>query len=177
MKRKTKNSERNLGWIMITAGWILALGLLTIFFNNILERQNNPKQQINLSKITGKKELVLERNRLGHYTASGTINGKPVTFLLDTGATLVSVPANQGPALGLIPGAYGKAITANGEIETRLTTIETLTIGPFKLNKVRAAINPGMNDNQVLLGMSALKQLEFTQSGKTLILHSPKSNQ
>lgn len=165
-----------LGWGMITAAWLLVLSLLYIFFDQWMERQNNPNRDLNLYSTTGAHELVLKRNRSGHYVAPGTINGKPVTFMLDTGATLVSVPAHQGATLGLKPGAYGKSQTANGIVDIRFTKIESLTLGPFHLREVRAALNPGMNnDNQVLLGMSVLKHLEFTQSGRNLILrpHTP----
>jgi aspartyl protease family protein len=155
---------------MITAAWLLVLGLLYVFFDQWMERQNNPNRDLNLYSIAGAHELVLKRNRSGHYVAPGTINRKPVTFMLDTGATLVSVPAHQGPALGLRPGAYGKSQTANGIVDIRLTTIESLTLGPFQLREVQAALNPGQNDHPILLGMSVLKNLEFTQSGRNLIL-------
>jgi len=60
-------------------------------------------------------------------------------------------------------------------VAIRLTTIDHLTLGPFQLRGVRAALSPGREEDQVLLGMSVLKQLEFTQRGNTLILrpHRP----
>ena len=116
---------------MITAAWLLVLSLLYVLFDQWMERQNNPNRDLALHRTAGTHELILKRNRSGHYVAPGTINGKPVTFMLDTGATLVSVPAHQGPALGLKPGAYGKSQTANGIVDIRFTKIESLTLGPF----------------------------------------------
>ena len=164
------DSSSKLGWGMITLAWLLFMSLLYVFFDQLLERRDHPNQQVEIRGSTGATELVLRRDPSGHYLASGAINDRPVLFILDTGATLVSVPAHRASALGLVPGAHGSSQTANGEVEIRLTTIETLSLGPFRLRKVRAALNPGQNDDRILLGMSALKHLSFTQSGKTLIL-------
>jgi len=97
---------------------------------------------------------VLKRSRDGHYVFPGTINGRPVSFLLDTGATLVSVPAHLAGTLGLKPGAYQQSVTANGTVATRATRVEALAFGPFDLRDVPASLNPGMAGDQVLLGMS-----------------------
>jgi len=56
--------------------------------------------------------VVLKRSHDGHYIFPGTINGRPVSFLLDTGATLVSVPAHRAEELGLAAGAHQQSVTA-----------------------------------------------------------------
>lgn len=162
--------QRRLGCGMIAAAWLLGLGLLYVFFADQLDRQYNPNRNLELRVARDAPELVLRRNRMGHYVAPGAINGQPVTFLLDTGATVVSVPAHLGPALGLVPGARQRVMTANGEVIARATRIEELGLGPFRMRGVRAHLNPGMGGDQVLLGMSVLRQLEFTQRGDTLTL-------
>jgi aspartyl protease family protein len=162
--------QRRLGRGMIVAAWVLALGLLYVFFADQLDRQHNPNRNLDLRASQEATELVLRRNRMGHYVAPGLINGQPVTFLLDTGATVVSVPAHLGPTLGLVPGARQRVMTANGEVLARATRIGELGLGPFRMREVRAHLNPGMGGDQVLLGMSVLRQLEFTQRGDTLTL-------
>jgi aspartyl protease family protein len=147
---------------------LLVLGLFYLYFENSLQARTHPNRAL---QIAPGSELVLKRSHDGHYVFPGTINGEPVTFLLDTGATLVSVPAHLGDELGLEPGARQQAITANGTVTTRATRIDTLAFGPFEIRAVPASLNPGMTDSQVLLGMSVLKHLEFTQRGDTLILH------
>jgi len=112
----------------------------------------------------------LQRNRFNHYVASGLINNTPVVFLLDTGATDVAVPAGLAERLGLKAGVARNAITANGIVQVYDTRIESLQLGSIQLENVRASINPGMSGNEILLGMSALKDLEFSQSGSTLTL-------
>lgn len=148
---------------------LLVLGMFYLYFENSLQARNNPNQQL---QIAPGSELVLKRSRDGHYVFPGAINGQPVTFLLDTGATLVSVPAHLASDLGLKAGAHQRSITANGTVATRATRIDALAFGPFELRGVHASLNPGMADDQVLLGMSVLKHLEFSQRGDTLILRA-----
>ena len=148
---------------------LLVLGMFYLYFENSLQARNNPNRQLQVAPGT---ELVLKRSGDGHYIFPGTINGQQVTFLLDTGATLVSVPAHLASKLGLEAGAYQQSITANGTITTRATRVESLAFGPFNVRGVRASLNPGMGGDQVLLGMSVLKHLEFTQRGDTLMLRA-----
>lgn len=148
---------------------LLVLGMFYLYFENSLQARDNPNRQLQVAPGT---ELVLKRSGNGHYIFPGTINGQPVTFLLDTGATLVSVPAHLAGKLGLEAGAYQQSITANGAVATRATRVESLAFGPFNVRGVPASLNPGMGGDQVLLGMSVLKHLEFTQRGDSLILRS-----
>ena len=161
-------TQRRLGRGMIILAWLVAISLLWVFFDDVLDRRENPNR--NLMIQPGVAELVLKRNRAGHYVAPGTINGQKVMFLLDTGATQVSVPAHLGPALGLSPGAPMQVMTANGAVTVRATVIDELGLGPFRIQNVRSHLNPGFRDDQVLLGMSVLRHLEFTQRGDTLTL-------
>ena len=92
--------------------------------------------------------------------------------MLDTGATNVSIPSALGPSLGLTPGRQAWVQTANGRLRVAQTSIDELQIGGIVLRNVSAHLNPGMMGNEILLGMSALKQVEFAQRGEQLILRS-----
>ena len=153
---------------MIVLAWLAALGLLWLGFDGWLERAHNPNR--NLVVEEGARELVLQRNRAGHYVAPGTINGQAVTFLVDTGATQVSVPAHLGETLGLAAGTPQRVSTANGLVTVRATRIDELGLGPFRIANVPGHLNPGYRGDEILLGMSVLSQLEFTQRGGTLVL-------
>jgi len=155
---------------MILAGWILALTLLTVYFNQWLDKRQNPNAQPLATSGNGVNEVVLERNYQHHYVASGAINGVAVTFMVDTGATTVSVPEHLAEKLQLKPGAPQMTTTANGLVETRATRIDELRLGTITLRDVRASINPGMRDDEILLGMSALKNIEFTHRNGVLTL-------
>ena len=76
-------------WVMAI---VCALGLLTLVFDQQLERQMNPNMEPESIRTASGTEVRLQQNRLGHYVTGGYINGVPVQFFLDTGATSVSVP-------------------------------------------------------------------------------------
>lgn len=166
-----KNPHRRLGMGMTIAMWVVVLGLMTLFFQSWQEKQHNPNQQLAYTEdMGGVRELALQRNRFGHYVASGTINNRPVVFLLDTGASDIAVPGRLAEQLGLERGRAQLYQTANGTITVYATTLARVELGGIVLRQVRASINPNMQDNEVLLGMSFLKHLEFTQRGDTLTL-------
>lgn len=166
---KPDNSS-TIGQGMIYLAWILLLILLTFGFNKYLEQQNNPNQQISAELHNNIAEVRLKQNRYGHYVVNGQINNTPVTFLLDTGATLISIPENIANKLNLEKGYPSQSRTANGTITVYRTRLNTVGIGPIKLNNIRATINPNMSGDEILLGMSFMKHLEMTQKGNELVL-------
>lgn len=163
---------QRMGKTMIALAFIMALGLLTFFFNSVLEQRSNPNQNLETryDEEQGYKEVVLKQNRGSHYVASGAINGYPVTFLLDTGATWVSIPERVANRIGLEKGVPMLASTANGTITTYRTDVERVALADIELKHIRASINPHMDGEEVLLGMSFLRELSFTQQGNRLIL-------
>jgi aspartyl protease family protein len=162
------SNPSGIGRGMTFVAWIIVLGLMTLFFSRVLERQHNPNQRVASQTGSDAGSVVLQRNRQGHYIATALINGQPTEVMLDTGATRVSIPEQLADALGLQRGRAGQSSTANGMITTYATTLDSVQLGDITLHNVRASINP--NGEDVLLGMSFLKQLEFTQRGDTLIL-------
>jgi aspartyl protease family protein len=161
---------RSMGRGMYSIAWLLAIGLLTLFFSDFEQRKVNPNQNPNSQSNNGITEVILKQNRQGHYVTNGSINGKDVIFLVDTGATDVSIPLHIADKLGLQKGQVVKMNTANGTVKGYESWIEELRVGEIKLNNIDANINPGMTDNFILLGMSALKDLEFTQRDNKLTL-------
>ena len=167
----TDKTTRKLGAGMVVAMWVIVLGLLTMFFQSREEKQYNPNQAVSTDfLLEGVRELVLERNRWGHYVANGEINGQEVTFMLDTGATDVSIPLSVADKLGLEKGRALIYQTANGPAKVYASILDQVSLGAISLNNIRASINPNMHQQEVLLGMSFLKHLEFTQRGNTLSL-------
>lgn len=157
---------------MIALAWIAGLGLLVTVLDDQLERQYNPNREPQSEFTSQGVEVRLKRNRMGHYVSAGTINGQPVVFMLDTGATNVSIPFHMADTLGLRPGLRYSVSTANGAVQVAQTDVAQLSLGNITLNNIDAHLNPGLQGNEILLGMSALKQLEFTQQGEWLILRS-----
>ena len=170
----TGTEPKQLGKGMIVAAWLLLLALLTWFFNEQLDRQHNPNRQVmSATSPDGQPQVELERNRFGHYVATGLINSQPVVFMLDTGATDVSVPLPVAEKLGLSKGQPMLYQTANGTIRAWQTVIDEIRLGQLRVGPVQASINPGSQGDEILLGMSFLKQLDFNQQGNTLTLKYP----
>ncbi len=168
----TDHATPRLGKVMTYACWLVLLGLLTLFFQQWLDRAYKPNR--NLTAIAdAPRAVVLKRSRNTHYVAPGTINGEPVEFLLDTGATLVSVPEAIAERLKLRRGPAFETSTANGTVTMYATLIAEITLGNIVKREVRASINPHMHEDTVLLGMSFMKDLELTQRGDELTLRDP----
>ncbi|WP_027857264.1 retropepsin-like aspartic protease family protein [Marinobacterium jannaschii] len=156
------------GRYMFYAFWITLLAVLTIAFNNWHADRLNPNAQLS---TTGEgREVVLKRNSYGHYVVSGSINGQPVTFLLDTGATAISIPAAVADRLQLDGHGYSRVNTANGTISVENISLDSVAIGPIRLRNIRANINPHMHGDTVLLGMSFMRHLEMIQRDGKLTL-------
>lgn len=165
------NRTRGLGRGMLLIAWVLAIGLLTLFFTDVLERQYNPNRRVaGVVDAEGVREAVLQRNNRGHYVATGRINGVPVDFLLDTGATDVAVPESLADRLGLRRQGGGFSNTANGLVAVWHTRLDRVELGPIRIKDVSASILPSMEGEGVLLGMSFLKRLEMIQRGDRLTL-------
>jgi aspartyl protease family protein len=164
------NSPRKMGLTMIMLAWGVLFVLLALFFDDWLGVRENPNQSPTSLSRGGQIEVVLLPNRQHHYLVNGSINKHPVVFLLDTGATDVVIPHQLAQKIGLQRGAKQYATTANGTVSVFRTRVNTLRIGEITLNNVKASINPGMDDSVVLLGMSALRMVEFAQRGDMLIL-------
>lgn len=162
---------KNIGKGMLVASFSLGLIGLTFLFDGLLDKQVNPNQDPFSSETnSGIREVILRRNRQGHYVSGGEINGLPVTFLLDTGATVVAVPLAIASEAGLNRGFATQASTANGVITVYSTRIDELSFGNITLNNISASITPSMGGDTILLGMSALNKVEFSQQGSTLTL-------
>lgn len=159
---------------MLVLAWIAGLALATRYFGVWEDRQRNPNQAPQSIHGDGYVELRLASSRQGHYLLNGQINGQGVTFLLDTGATQVAVPEALAARLALERGADHPEHGQRPRHGWR-TRLDQLQLGDIRLSGIAALIAPGMDGDEVLLGMSALKQLEFTQRDGTLVLRQNTS--
>ncbi len=109
----------------------------------------------------------------GTYTVTGSINGLPVTFLVDTGASKVAMNAVQAKRLGIDYRVVGKpsmAATASGVVRTFEVVLDRVKVGEIELQGVEAGVIDGPHPREVLLGMTFLERLDMTRTGKALEL-------
>lgn len=107
------------------------------------------------------------------YVVVGSINGYPVDFIVDTGATLVSMSGRQAKRLGIdfrVTGRRGRSSTASGVVEIFTVTLDRVKVGDIELRNVRGAVHDGDFPPATLLGMSFLSRLNMRQDGQVLEL-------
>ena len=107
------------------------------------------------------------------YVVTGSINGFPVDFIVDTGATLVSLSGREAKRLGIdyrVVGTPGHSYTASGIAKIYLVDLDRVKIGEIELRNVQGAVHDGDFPPATLLGMSFLGRLEMRQDGQVLEL-------
>lgn len=120
---------------------------------------------------SGPATAVLTADGQGHFLTTGTINGAPVRFLVDTGASMVSLGAADARRLGIdaSKGLQGVAQTANGQALVHRVKLDTVKVGGIVLNNVDALVH--QSDLPIaLLGMSFLNRMEMQRDGETMTL-------
>jgi aspartyl protease family protein len=167
------DSNQKLGHTFTWLGWIGGFALLALLFQQVIDDQVNPNRNVDSFVADGFQQIELQRNRQGHYLLDGSINGKSVTFLVDTGATTTSLPAALGDRLGLERGYAFDVSTANGRARAYGTRLDSVRLGDIEFQRVNASLIPGFDGNEVLLGMNILKHLELIQRGDTLVIRTP----
>jgi aspartyl protease family protein len=161
-------------FLYFAAFWVVLLAVVAYLIGIWDSRKDNPNQQLVSHTHGSLTEIELQANRQGHYLANGTINNQNVTFILDTGATTVSVSESLAQRAGLTRGQSSLALTAAGTVNVWRTTIQELRLGDITFNNVHGTIKPAMDPDMVLLGMSVLGQLDFSQQSGVLTLSQEK---
>ena len=119
----------------------------------------------------GGRQIVLSAESGGHFFSSGNINGKTVRFLVDTGATNVSMSQDDADRIGLDykNGQRGMSRTANGVVPVYRTTLTSVRVGDVVVYNVDATIVPGQIGH-VLLGNSFLTRFQMRRENDKLTL-------
>lgn len=151
-------------WGLIFVGTIAAIGLW-----GDISRDISPRQSVSQAG-----EITVPQAPDGHYYITLDVNGVPVDFVVDTGATMMVLTQTDARRVGLNPDDLrylGRANTANGVVSTADVRLDTVTLGPFTDRAVRASVNGGEMEGS-LLGMSYLdvySTMSFSGGELTLI--------
>ena len=115
---------------------------------------------------------TLYANNDGHFLGNGFINGAPIQFLVDTGATTVAMRAREARRLGLNyqGGEVGLASTAAGNVKAYRISLNTVKVGAIVLHQVEAMVVDGDSPPVVLLGMTVLNRVQMDRDGMVMKL-------
>lgn len=115
----------------------------------------------------------ISANPQGMYFTQGSINNKPMAFIVDTGATMVSMNEDHAKQLGLNAKRDGQAIrikTASAVVKGYKVKLKTVKVGEIQIRDVDATVLMSKQPDTILLGMSFLKNLRVNHSGSVMTL-------
>ncbi|MDQ2091257.1 retropepsin-like aspartic protease family protein [Marimonas arenosa] len=159
-----KLTQQALAWGLIFAGALAVVALKDDIMGAIA-----PKQAV----FANEGRIELPRAPDGHYYLTAEVNGAPVRFTVDTGASEIVLSLSDAQSAGIDTNnlAYvGRAFTANGEVRTAPVRLDSFAVGPIRDIGIRAYVNEGAMDGS-LLGMSYLQRysrIEITDGALTL---------
>lgn len=121
--------------------------------------------------VTG--DITIPRARDGHFYVTGLVAHQPVVFLVDTGASLVTVSAEFADAAGLGPGRPTRFNTANGVIDGRIVPDIPVSIGGASISGIQVAVGlVGAGRDKALLGQSFLSKFRITLTRDAMVLQA-----
>ena len=177
--RPSRPAARAGGWILPALFWT---GLIVLGTAAASWWLGSPRGSKAFEVIDG-DVLELRLGRGGHYEVGGAVAAVPVRFIVDTGASLTSIPQALGERIGISacpavgfdlsrddePGCCRPEVfrTANGSVEACVARVPSVRFGAFELRNPRVAVMPGM-DGQALLGMDVLRHFSLSQEGGRL---------
>lgn len=137
----------------------------------LLRRGMHYRSAASAAASSGRQSITLAADSRGHFFSDGAVNGIPVRFIVDTGATVVALPASEALRLGLDYRKGERALTntAGGPVEAFRLQLDRVRLGDIELSGVDAVvIERGLN--VTLLGMSFLNRLEMKREGQSMTL-------
>lgn len=116
--------------------------------------------------------VTLTADSSGHFITEGSINGATVKFIIDTGATMISLNSSEARRIGLnyLKGQRGVVSTANGPVPVYKVTLDNVKIGDISLNNVDALVQEGEHLPMALMGMSFLNRVDMKREGSEMTL-------
>jgi aspartyl protease family protein len=119
-----------------------------------------------------RESTVLTADVRGHFYVDGQINGRPARFVVDTGATLISIPAGEARRLSIDyqKGQKAQMRTANGNAPGYLVKLDTVSVGGIAIYGVDAVVIEGNGLSSTLLGMSFLNRMNMKREGDVMTL-------
>lgn len=121
-----------------------------------------------------RRTAAVQVNRKGQYITTGSINGRPVRFLIDTGANILAMSSVSARSLGIdtSTGRRMRGTTASGTIESTEVYLGVVQVGDIVVENVQAVVIDGGYPTEILLGMSFLKNVKIEENAGLMLLTS-----
>jgi aspartyl protease family protein len=152
-------------WHVQWPAFVLALAGVVFFAADRLTRTPTVVH----SQAGGRAQLEIPAARDGHYYLKGEIHGEPLEFMVDTGATYVSVSREFAKAARLPKGIPGYFATANGSAEGEILKGHDVVVEGIRVSGLTIAVAP-LGGKVGLLGQNFLRQFEVSQAGGVMRL-------
>lgn len=151
------------GTVGILAFWLVVMAVLYFAMQHTLE----PKG----ATVTAEGAVVIPRHHDGHFRVAGSVNGVPVMFLVDTGASLVGVTDTLARQAGLQGGDPITFQTANGLREGRVVASDSVTVRSLAVSGLRVGTGyTGRSDDDALLGQNFLRHFDVEMGRDRMVL-------
>ena len=156
---------RKWGHVGVLAFWLVVMGVVYLALDHTMK----PKAAV----VTASGELIIPRARDGHFYVEGKVNGRSITFMVDTGASTVVVSEAFASQAGLQGGEPTTFRTANGTMPGRTLRGIDVSAGPFSVSSVRVGVGlVGGPTDHGLLGQNFLGKFTMRISDKELVLRA-----
>jgi iron donor protein CyaY len=127
-----------------------------------------PEADLPAPTFTGDGNMEVRRQANGHFYLPGTIENVPVTFMVDTGASVTSISSDIARQAGIRNCKEVQFQTANGEATGCIALVSRMTLGNFVLENITVAVMPNMETN--LLGANVLRNFQLSQSDSRMLI-------
>ncbi|HBV22132.1 MAG TPA: retropepsin-like aspartic protease [Nitrosomonas sp.] len=151
------------GFFTVLTIWIAIFVTAYLYFDNRME------PRVSVAKIDLKQgEVVIPRSWDGHYYVQGSINGYPIRFLVDTGASVVSVGTEFARLANLPKGRPASFTTAGGVVQGEMVFDQIIEAGGIEINGLHVSV--GLHGDVALLGQNFLRKIDVIQANDTMKL-------
>ena len=164
-QRTASSTRSSLRWntLAIVAFWLVVMAGLYL----VMERTRQPRAAVQAADGA----LVIPRGSDGHFRVAGSINGQPVVFMVDTGASVIAVTDALAQRAGLEGGEVTQFRTANGLRPGRVVVAQSVAVGPLRVSGLRVGTGyTGEVAGDALLGQNFLQHFDVQMQRDRMVL-------